>query len=928
MCYTCYRMDASAERERLRAAYDDDVPWLRWGPYLSERQWGTVREDYSPDGDAWSYLSHDQARSRAYRWGEDGLAGISDDGQRLCLALALWNGADPILKERLFGLTNVEGNHGEDVKEYYFFLDSTPSHSWMRWRYKYPQRAFPYTDLVATNRARARDDFEYELIDTGVFAEDRYFDVDVTYAKEAPDELLMEITASNRGPERASLDILPTLWFRRTWDDATAAERPMLSTAPDLPEGGRVVRAEHPDLGPRWLVLDGQPHLLFTENESSDAGNGAVPHPFTKDAFHRAVVSGQRDAVAPDGRGTKAAGRYRLRIDPGDRRSVRVRLTAVDPGSAAAARSWDGAPFAGSFDQVLARRSAEADGFYADITPAGIGPDRAAVMRQALAGMLWSKQYYEYDVRRWLQEHRLAPDDMPAGSGPRNAEWLHLVNADIMSMPDTWEYPWFAAWDLAFHTVALGVVDPDFARAQLRLLLRELYLHPNGQLPAYEWNFSDVNPPVHAWASLFAFGAGRDPGVDEGDLAFLGEAFQKLSLNFSWWVNRKDARGRNVYQGGFLGLDNIGLFDRSAPLPLGGTLEQADGTAWMAFYALNMLEMTLELSARDPLYAEMAVKFAQHFFSIAAAMDRVGDREDELWDEDDGFFYDVLRFPDGRSTRLKVRSMVGLLPLCAVTVIPGHFIERYPAHGARIRALLERQPDLLANLPSPYQPGEQGRRLLAVLDERKLRRVLARMLDPAEFLSPYGIRSLSKAHAERPVTLDLGGQHHTIAYAPAESPSAMFGGNSNWRGPVWFPINVLIIRALIAYYRYFGDSVRIECPTGSGVEMTLFEIARELADRLISIFLPGKDGRRPVYGGTTVFATDPNWRDLVLFHEYFHGDNGAGLGASHQTGWTGLVAYLIQLFGSVTAEQVIEYGTQAANLDAARRPGATSGASG
>jgi Glycosyl hydrolase family 63 C-terminal domain len=922
MCYhERNAMEGSAERDRLRAAYDDGVPWLRWGPYLSERQWGTVREDYSPDGDAWSYLSHDQARSRAYRWGEDGLAGISDEEQRLCFAFAFWNGVDPILKERAFGLTNSEGNHGEDVKEYYFFLDSTPSHSWMRWRYKYPQQPFPYADLVATNRARSRQDFEYELLDTGVFDDDRYFDIDVTYAKAAPDELLIEVSATNRGAAVARLDVLPTLWFRHTWD-ASSTERPSLVAVPAGPGGATVVRADEHALGTRWLLLDGHPDLLFTDNESAGQTNGTATRGFTKDAFHHAIVDGRPEALAPDGRGTKSAGHYRFEVPAGAERSIRLRLTAIDPGSADAARAWGSAPFGATFDEVLDARSAEADAFYAALTPPGTNPERAAVLRQALAGMLWSKQYYEYDVRRWLEEHRLVPES--AAPGTRNAEWLHLVNADILSMPDTWEYPWFAAWDLAFHTVALGLVDPDFAKAQLRLLLRELDLHPNGQLPAYEWNFSDVNPPVHAWACLFAFGAGQGVTRDDGDLEFLAEAFQKLALNFSWWVNRKDARGRNVYQGGFLGLDNIGLFDRSAPLPLGGTLEQADGTAWMAFYALNMLEMTLELSDRDPAFAEMAVKFAQHFFAIAAAMDRVGDQADELWDETDGFFYDVLRFPDGGSTRLRVRSMVGLISVCAVAVVPGTFVQRFPEHAARIRAMLERQPDLLVNLPSPYLAGQRGRRLLAVMDERKLRRVLARMLDPEEFLSPYGIRSLSKAHASAPVTFDLGGQRHTVEYAPAESPSGMFGGNSNWRGPVWFPINLLIIRALLAYYRYYGDDVRIECPTGSGVEMTLYEVARDLAERLISIFLPDPDGRRPVFGGTARFSDDPHWRDLVLFFEYFHGDDGAGLGASHQTGWTGLVSYLIWLFGSVDAETVLEFGSRAITPGPGDQPTAAS----
>ena len=906
-------MRETNEARRLREAYQAGVPWLRWGPYLSERQWGTVREDQSPDGDAWGSFSHDQARSRAYRWGEDGLAGISDAGGRLCLAMAFWNEADPILKERLFGLTNSEGNHGEDVKECYFYLDATPTHSWLRYLYKYPQRAFPYTDLVETNRARGRGDLEYELLDTGAFDDDRYFDVFVDVAKAAPDELLLEVTAHNRGPEAAPLHVLPTLWFRNTWsiEGAEAVPRPSLTTA-GRPFGAPAIRADHPELESRWLLVDGDGELLFTENETNTERLYGQPNavPFVKDAFHAYVVNGRVDAVNPASSGTRAAAHRRFTVPAGGRAVVRLRLTALDPASPAAAEAWPGGPFGAGFAATMGARRREADAFYASITPPGVDRERARVMRQALAGMIWSKQFYYLDVDRWLNEHGVDPFSSPdRARGVRNADWVHLLNHDVISMPDTWEYPWYAAWDLAFHTIALAMVDPDFARDQLELMIGDLYLHPNGQIPAYEWNFSDVNPPVHAWATLFAYDAGRDTGR-RSDGEFLAAAFAKLILNFNWWLNRKDPSGRNVFQGGFLGLDNIGVFDRSAPLPDGGTLEQADGTAWMAFYALNMLTIAIELAARTPALGDMAARYAEHFLWIAGAMDRVGDNADELWDEEDGFFYDVLRFPDGHGERLKVRSMVGLMPLCAVTVLPGDLVERFPEPIARVRRFLDRHPGLSANIAAPTEPGVLGRRLLAVLDERKLRRVLARMLDEEEFLSPHGIRSLSRAHRDRPYEFDVDGTPHRVDYEPAESTSNMFGGNSNWRGPVWFPVNLLLIRALLTYYLYYGDELRVECPTGSGNQMTLFEVAREIADRLVSIFLPGPDGARPVYGGTTRFRDDPHWRDLILFHEYFHGDNGAGLGASHQTGWTGVVARLIQLFAHLDPADMLTRGNR------------------
>ncbi len=909
-------MGETREARRLQETYRSGVPWLRWGPYLSERQWGTVREDESADGNAWGSFSHEQARSRAYRWGEDGLAGISDEHGRVCLALALWNEADPILKERLFGLTNSEGNHGEDVKEYYFYLDATPTHSWLRYCYKYPQRAYPYADLVETNGARGRRDLEYELLDTGVFDEDRYFDVFVEVAKATPDELLLEITAHNRGPEPAPIHLLPTIWFRNSWsgDEPVPAGRPSLARGAG-PAGTSVVRVEHPELGMRWLVVEGDGPLLFTDNETNTERLFGRPNvtPYVKDAFHAFVVDGRADAVNPGLVGTKAAAHQRFLVPAGGSASLRLRLTDVDPGSARSPEAWPGGPFGPAFGATMRRRRREADAFYASITPPSVGPERALVMRQALAGMIWSKQFYFLDVDRWLHEHGVDPFASASRSrGVRNSDWVHLLNHDVISMPDTWEYPWYAAWDLAFHTLALSVVDPDFAKDQLELMIGDLYLHPNGQIPAYEWNFGDVNPPVHAWATLFAFDADREGGR-RPDRAFLSSSFAKLALNFNWWLNRKDPSGRNVFQGGFLGLDNIGVFDRSAPLPTGGSLEQADGTAWMAFYALNMLSISLELASHTPAFAEMAARYVEHFLWIAGAMDRVGETSDELWDEEDGFFYDVLRFPDGSGQRLKVRSMVGLMPLCAVAVVPGALVDRFPEPIARVRRFLARHPELSANIAAPTEPGVEGRRLLAVLDERKLRLVLSRMLDEQEFLSPHGIRSLSRVHLEHPYEFDVQGARYRVDYEPAESSSAMFGGNSNWRGPVWFPVNVLLIRALLTYYLYYGDDFRVECPTGSGNRMTLFEVARELSDRLVSIFLPGAGGARPVYGGTDRFRDDPHWRDLILFYEYFHGDNGAGLGASHQTGWTGVVARLIQLFAHLDPATMLAGGGQPVN---------------
>ena len=892
-------MTRTAEHERLRQAREEGSPWRKWGTYLSERQWGTVREDYSSNGDAWNYFPHDQARSRAYRWGEDGIAGFCDDQMRLCLALGLWNGKDPILKERLFGLTNGEGNHGEDVKEYYFYLDATPSHSYQKMLYKYPQAAFPYNDLVQTNRAKSRSEHEYELIDTGVFADDRYFDVVVEYAKETPEEILIRISVTNRGPEAAQLQLLPHLWFRNTWRQALEGSRPSLERGPER-KGARSIIANHPELGTRYLVCEGAGELLFTENETNENQLFGKPNltPHVKDGINDYIVAGRQEAVNPAGRGTKAAAHYAFVIEPDETKVVRLRLTEQEPSS-----RQD--PFAG-FDETFAARVREADEFYAAVAPPSLDPDRVSVMRQGFAGMLWSKQAYLYDLSVWLKERGVDPATGKQSS-VRNRDWFHMTNVDVISMPDKWEYPWFAAWDLAFHTIALAFVDPDFGLDQLDLMLRERYVHPNGQIPAYEWNFSDVNPPVHAWATIFNYRLQRRI-VGDRALDHLRRSFHKLLLNFTWWVNRKDPSGRNVFEGGFLGLDNIGVFDRSAPLPTGGNLEQADGTAWMALFSQNMLEIAVELALQDRAYEELATKFYEHFVWIASAMDRLGDVGD-MWDDEDGFYYDVLRLPDGSATRLKVRSMVGLLPLCAATVYPEAVLKQLPLFVERVRDFNQRHPDLLRNINPPGRAGVNGRRLLSVLDETKLRRVLSRMLDPEEFLSDYGIRSISRYHRDHPYIFRSGGQENRVDYLPAESDSGLFGGNSNWRGPIWMPVNVLLLRALLQLYTFYGNDFTVECPTGSGRRMNLFEVGQDLSGRLQQIFLRDASGRRPVYGAAEVFQKNPHWRDHILFYEYFHGDNGAGIGASHQTGWTGLVSALICLTGASGEDLLQDEGT-------------------
>lgn len=898
------------EKTRLQEARENKTPWKKWGPYLSERQWGTVREDYSPNGDAWNFFTHDQARSRAYRWGEDGLAGISDDKQRLCFALALWNGKDAILKERLFGLTNSEGNHGEDVKEYYFYLDSTPTHSYMKYLYKYPQAAFPYGDLVKQNAQRSRSEMEYELLDTGVFNDNRYFDVFVEYAKDGAEDILVKITAINRGPEESELHVLPTLWFRNDWsawiaDSNRAAAKPVLNKT-ETSAGVSAIKASHSLLGDFIFSCEGDVPLLFTENETNHeklfpGTKNESAH--AKDGINDYVVYGNQAAVNPEMKGTKAAAHYTMKIGAGNTSVIRVRLTKASAENKAN-------PFRENFDNVFEDRRKEADAFYKSVTPPSVSTDQANVMRQALAGMLWSKQFFFFDGDNWLDEHNSNP--LHAGyKNARNSEWYHMLNEDIISMPDKWEYPWYAAWDLAFHTLPLSIVDPDFARNQMELMLRGVYLHPNGQIPAYEWNFSDVNPPVHAWATLFLHLSDKalsgKPNVD-----FLKSMFNKLLLNFTWWVNRKDRFGKNVFEGGFLGLDNIGIFDRSAPLPTGGNLEQADGTAWMALFSQNMLEMAVEIATQDPSYQDMVMKFVEHFYFIASAMNKPGN--DGMWDEEDGFYYDLLRLPDGSGQRLKVRSLVGLLPLCATTVFEKEQRERVPQAMAAINERMRRIPELKDTM-HPTGPGHLGvneRGVLALVNQDRLHRILTRMLDENEFLGPHGIRSISKFHEQHPYVLHVGGQEYRVNYLPAESDTGMFGGNSNWRGPVWMPVNVMIIRALQQFYLYYGDNFKIECPTGSGKMMNLFEVSKEISDRLISTFTRDANGKRPVYGGSEKFQTDPHWRDYILFYEYFHGDNGAGLGASHQTGWSGAVAKLIELYGRADAKKLLELGKEAA----------------
>jgi len=870
---------SGAERQRVAAQSHDNPEWRRWGPYLGERQWGTVREDYSPDGDAWNYFTHEQARSRAYRWGEDGIGGVCDKYQHLCLAVALWNGRDPFLKERLFGLTNSEANHGEDVKELYYYLDATPTHSYLRMLYKYPQRAFPYGQLAEENRRRGREMPEFELIDTGIFDGDRYFDVFVEYAKAGPHDILMQVTAHNRGVDAAPLHILPQLWFRNEWSWGDPEARPEIS----VDDRGALV-ARHAKLGTYHCTLDGAPELLFCDNETNAPRlYGVAGAGYFKDAFHDYVVNGRRDAVNAARSGTKAAGHFVFSVPAGGSVAVRVRLAKVPPDL----------PF-GDFAEILALRQAEADAYY-DELQAGIDDAEARlIQRQALAGLIWSKQFYFFDVGRWLAGDPGMPAPPPERRLGRNRDWEHLNNADVISMPDKWEYPWYAAWDLAFHCIPLAMVDSAFAKDQLVLMTREWYMHPNGQIPAYEWAFGDVNPPVHAWAAWEVYKTERDANGGRGDTAFLERILHKLLLNFTWWVNRKDPAGHNVFQGGFLGLDNIGVLDRSTPLPGGGYIEQADGTSWMAMYCLNLMRIALELAQTNHVYEDIATKFFEHFLYIARAMNNIGDQGIGLWDEKDQFFYDVLRFPDGRMTPLRVRSMVGLIPLFAVEIIEPELLERLPDFKRRLEWFMKYRPELAALVSHWMEPGRGNRRLLSLLRPHRMRRLLQRMLDESEFLSPCGVRSLSRAHRDQPYLILLDGHPVSVSYQSAEAESGLFGGNSNWRGPVWFPVNYLLVNALYRFADFYGEGLKVECPTGSGREYCLDEVADELTRRLVSVFRRDGQGGRPFHGGSDKQNSDPHFRDHLLFYEYFHGDDGRGMGASHQTGWTGLVAKLLQ----------------------------------
>lgn len=882
------------ENQRLEQARLGKEPWRKWGPYLSDRQWGTVREDYSANGDAWNYLPHDHARSRAYRWGEDGIAGICDLDQRLCLALALWNGRDPILKERFFGLTNGQGNHGEDVKEVYYYLDALPSQAYLKMLYKYPQREFPYAQLLEDNGRRGRGQPEFELLDTGIFDDDRYFDVFVEYAKASANDVLMQVSVHNRGPDAAELHLLPQLWFRNTWAWNTEVPKPQLT----LSDGH--ITATDRRLGTYCLYADGTPVWLFCDNDTNTQrlfGVNGTPG-FFKDAFDDYVVHGLHEAVNPQQAGTKAAAYFRLNV-PGQQ-SARIRLRFMEQTAPVGKKAES---LFLTFDEILTRRQRDADDYYTDLQSHIADEDARRVQRQALAGMIWSKQFYHYDVPHWLKGDATQPPPPPQRRHGRNSDWLHLNNGDIVSMPDKWEYPWYAAWDLAFHCIPLAMIDSEFAKDQLVLLTREWYMHPNGQLPAYEWSFGDVNPPVHAWAAWRVFQMDRKRHGGCGDLIFLERVFHKLMLNFTWWVNRKDPHGRNIFQGGFLGLDNIGIFDRSAPLPTGGYINQADGTSWMAMYSLNLMRIALELALHNPVYEDIATKFFEHFLHIAEAMTSMGGDMPciggagsgaSLWDDEDEFYYDQLNLPDGTTHRMKIRSMVGLIPLFAVETLEPEMLARLPDFERRMRWYFKYRPDL-ANLVSRWhEPGRGDRRLLSLLRGHRMKRLLACMLDETEFLSDYGVRALSKYHKDHPYTCFAGGIEHSVSYEPAESSSSLFGGNSNWRGPIWFPVNYLIIESLQKFHHYYGDDFKVECPTGSGNLLTINEIARELGRRLTRIFVRDDNGRRAIFGSCAKLQNDPHFRDYLLFSEYFDGDNGRGIGAAHQTGWTGLIAKLLQ----------------------------------
>jgi hypothetical protein len=870
-----------AEKTRLLDAASHAQHWRRWGPFLSDRQWGTVREDYSADGTAWEYFPFEHAHLRAYRWGEDGIGGICDNHQRLCFAPAFWNGRDPILKERFYGLTGNQGNHGEDVKEIYYYLDCTPTHSYMKCLYKYPQVEFPYARLYGENRRRTRRDPEFELIDTGLLNGDRYFDIQIEYAKASIDDVLIRITVTNRGPENATLHLLPSVWFRNTWSWKLDSPRPSMKRS-----GDTTIDIEEASLGAYQLTLDSARPLLFTENESNARALwGLEPgQPFVKDAFHRRIIRNEIDAVNPAETGTKACAWYQLDLAPGETQIIRLRLAEKSQPST----------LVHDIDGIFARRIAEADEFYS-FCPSTLSEDGKRVQRQAFAGLLWSKQYYYFVINDWLKGDPTQPTPPPERLKGRDSQWVHLFNEDVLSMPDTWEYPWYAAWDTSFHMVAMALVDPDYAKSQLKLFLREWYMHPNGQIPAYEWAFGDVNPPVHAWACWRVFQIDRKL-AGRPDYAFLETVFHKLLLNFTWWVNRKDSEGSNIFEGGFLGLDNIGVFDRSAPLPTGGHIEQSDGTSWMAMFCLTMMKIAIELSTKvDPLYEDVASKFFEHFLYIAHAMNALGDGG--LWDETDGFFYDSLLLPDGTRMRMRVRSMVGLIPLIAVDTMEQEVIDKLPGFRRRMDWFTTHRPDLCGNLASLSRQGVQQRRLLSVVPRARLMRIIERMLSEAEFLSPYGIRSLSKFHEANPYKMVVNGHEYRVDYEPAESRTGLFGGNSNWRGPIWFPPNFLLIESLQRFHYYFGDDVKVEFPSGSGHRLNLSDVAQQLSRRLSHIFLRDGEGRRPVFGGADKFQSDPHFKDNILFYEYFHGDNGAGIGANHQTGWTALVAKLLQQSG-------------------------------
>jgi hypothetical protein len=905
----------TTEDSRLEESRERKKHWKRWGPYLSERQWGTVREDYSEWGGAWEFFPFEHAHARAYRWGEDGIAGISDRHQLICFSVAMWNGRDPILKERLYGLTGNQGNHGEDVKEQYFYLDSTPTHSYMRMLYKYPQAEFPYRWLLEENQKRNRTQPEFELIDAGVFAENRYFDVLVEYAKVDSEDILIKISATNRGPDPAALHLLPMIWFRNTWSWGKDLRRPVVSLSPDTPAGA-CAELEHWQYGKRWLICQGKPELLFTENETNYVKlfNFRERVPYTKDAFNEYIIHGNKQAVCPQKTGTKMGAYYPFELASGETVTLKLRLLDGDPlgsmnsdsptsesGSGPGERERAaGVPatddFGAGLESVFQRRMKEADEFYDARIPKRLCPDSRMVMRQAYAGMLWSKQFYHYDVGTWLEGDPAGPKPPEHRLQGRNKEWTHLYNDDVLSMPDKWEYPWYAAWDLAFHSIPLAIVDSDFAKEQLVLMLREWYMHPNGQLPAYEWAFGDVNPPVHAWAAWRVYKIDRRMrGV--ADRQFLEKIFHKLLLNFTWWVNRKDPDGHNIFQGGFLGLDNIGVFDRSAPLPTGGHLEQSDGTSWMGMYCLNMLAIALELAKEDMAYEDVASKFFEHFVHIAHAMNDIGTDGRSLWDEEDGFYYDLLHLPNGEDHFLKVRSMVGLIPLFAVETLEPEVVDRLQGFKRRMQWFMDNHPDVPEHIEMTQRSARGVRRLLSLTNRKQLRRILKRMLDETEFLSPHGVRALSRYHLDHPYEVQLNDHASRVDYEPAESSTGVFGGNSNWRGPVWFPVNYLLIESLQKFHHYYGEDFKIECPTHSKREMDLWEVSAELSRRLTRLFLRDKNGKRPFAANNDLFNKDPHWRDLILFYEYFHGDSGAGLGACHQTGWTGLVAKLLEQSG-------------------------------